>query len=262
MRGEVYVSIIYEKKDKIALITINRPEAMNALNVEAMEELEEVWLDFRDDDNIWVAIITGAGDKAFCAGADLKELIPEITEGRYELTPDMPAFLKNIEIFKPIIAAVNGYCLAGGTEMLQGTDIRIAAEHATFSLAEPRWGLFPAAGSTVRLPRQIPYCRAMEMLLTGRAITAQEALQWGLINQVVPLSELMPTAIRIAEKICENGPLAVRAIKESAVRCREIPRDYAYILETYYARRVYASRDAREGPRAFAEKRKPVFEGR
>ncbi len=256
------MEIIYEKKDRIAYITINRPEVMNAISPKALDDLGRVWIDIRGDDSLWVAVVTGAGDKAFCSGADLRELIPEISSGRFKLTPTMPAFLKNIQFYKPIVAAINGFCLAGGTELIQATDIRIAAEHATFSLAEPRWGLFPGGGSTVRLPRQIPYCRAMEILLIGDRITAQEALQIGLINKVVKKEELMPTAIKVAERICENGPLAVRAIKESVQRCFEVPIDYANILETYYAREVFATEDAKEGPRAFLEKRKPVFKGK
>jgi len=256
------MTVQYEKKDRIAFITLNRPEFMNCLNVQAMEDLGKIWSDFRDDEGLWVAIITGAGDKAFCAGADLKELIPEITSGRFKLTPHLPAFLKNINIYKPIIAAINGFCLAGGTELIQGTDIRIAAEHATFGLAEPKWALFPAAGSTVRLPRQIPYCRAMEILLTGDPVSAQEALQIGLINKVVKKEDLMPTAKKYAERICQNGPLAIKAIKESALRCYEVPIEYANILETYYAREIFASEDAKEGPKAFLEKRKPIFRGK
>ncbi len=255
-------SILYDKRDKVAYITINRPEVMNSLNIETMYELGRIWEEFRDDDQLWVAIVTGAGDTAFCAGADLRELIPEITSGRLKISPTMPAFLKNFPIYKPIISAINGFCLAGGTELIQGTDIRIAAEHATFGLAEPRWGLFPAAGSTVRLPRQIPYCRAMEILLVGDPISAQEALQIGLINRVVAREELMTTAERIAARICRNGPLAVRSIKESALRCYEIPIEYANVLESGYAREIFSTDDAKEGPIAFLEKRKPVFQGR
>lgn len=256
------MALIYEKRDKIAIITINRPEALNALDEETMSELGKAWIDVRDDPDVWVAIITGAGDKAFCVGADLKTYIPMITSGDLrQMTSDVAftAMLRGFDLWKPVIGAINGFCLAGGMELLQALDIRIAAEHATFTVAEVRWGLFPGGGSTVRLPRQIPYCRAMEILLTGDRITAQEAYEIGLVNKVVPLSELMPTAMKYAERICENGPLAVRAIKESVIRglCLEP----AYSIERLLSMMVFMSEDAREGPRAFMEKRKPVFKG-
>lgn len=254
------MAIIYEKRDRIAYLTLNRPEVMNALDPETILELEEASQDFNNDPDSWVLILTGAGDKAFCAGADLKKLIPAMTSGEMKMELSSKRFFS--DIYKPIIAAINGFCLAGGTEMIQGTDIRIAAEHATFGLAEPRWGLIPIGGSHVRLPRQIPWCRAMEILLIGDRISAQEALQIGLINKVVPLPELMPTAKRIAERICENGPLAVRTIKEIAVRALSMPMEQGFILETLMGQRVFASEDAKEGPRAFMEKRKPVFQGR
>jgi enoyl-CoA hydratase len=256
------MAIDYEKRGKIALITMNRPEAMNCINQTDMEELGRVWLDFRDDDKVRVAILTGAGEIAFSAGADLGELIPKLNSGEVPLLPTIPAYLKNIECFKPIVAAVNGFALAGGTEILQATDLRIAVKEATFGLPEVKLGLFPVAGSTVRLPRQIPYCRAMEILLLGDPITAEEALLMGLINQVVAREDLMSTAMNMAERLCENGPLAVTAIKESVLRCYDIPQEKGYFLETFLASRVFGTRDAAEGVRAFIEKRKPVFEGR
>lgn len=254
------MSIIFDKKDHIGYITINRPEVMNCLNDAALDDLASVWGEFRDDGELRVAIVTGAGDKAFCTGGDLKELIPRITTGNLAITPGrLQAFLKDFSVFKPIIAAVNGACLAGGMELMQGTDIRLAAEDAVFGLPEPRWGLFPAAGSTVRLPRQIPYCQAMEMLLVGEPITAAQALSMGLINRVVPRAELMSAAKQLAERIAENSPLAVQAIKKSVLKCADMPEERAFLLETFYARDVFASADAKEGPQAFVKKRQPKF---
>jgi len=256
------MGILYQKRDQVALVTMDRPEAMNCLDQAHVEELGRIWTDFSEDDQLTVAVLTGSGDNAFCAGADLKELIPKINLGQFPIQPTMPGFLKNIRCFKPIIAAVNGACLAGGLEMLQGTDIRIAVTEATFGLPEVKWGLFPAAGSTVRLPRQIPYCCAMEILLVGEPISAHRALEIGLINRVVPRTDLMPVAMKFASKLRGNGPLAVRAIKESALRARDLTEEGAFFLEAFLARQVFGSRDATEGPRAFVEKRKPVFEGR
>lgn len=256
------MAIIYQKEDGLALITISRPEARNCLDRADMDELGKAWLEFRDDPELRVAIITGAGDRAFCTGADLGDLIPGFNSGQVPISPTMPAFLKNIQCFKPIIAAVNGVCLAGGLEMLQGTDIRIAVSEATFGLPEVQLGLFPAAGSTVRMVRQIPYCCAMEMLLTGEPIAAQQALAMGLINRVVPRPALMDTARRIAGRLLKNGPLAVRAIKESVLRSLDLTVEGGYFLEAFIAGDVFGSQDASEGPRAFMEKRQPVFQGR
>lgn len=253
------MAIIYEKRDRIAYLTLNRPEAMNAIDPQTREEIAEASEDFNSDPDSWVLVLTGAGEKAFCAGADLKTLIPAITSGAIGIEVSFRPFFA--DIYKPIVAAINGFCLAGGTDLILGTDIRIAAEHATFALPEPRWGLVPI-GSHVRLPRQVPWCRAMEILLIGDPVTAQVAYEIGLINMVVPLPELMPTAQRIAERLCENGPLAVRTIKEIAVRALSMPMDQGFILESLMGQRVFASEDAKEGPRAFVEKRKPVFRGR
>jgi enoyl-CoA hydratase len=269
--------ILYEKKGRIAYLTINRPERRNALNFEAFGMLAKAWLDFRDDPDVWVAIITGAGDKAFCAGGDLKEFIPMVTQnigelsasgGTQTLGQDFPvnaslvAVLREVEIYKPIIAAVNGFCIAGGMEMLQGTDIRIAAEHATFGIGEPRRGLFPGGGSTTKLPRQIPFPWAMEILLTAEPISAQKAFHYGIVNDVVPLADLMPTATRYAELICKNGPLAVRKVKESALRGLGLSLKESLEQEMAYAAEVFSTEDAMEGIHAFQEKREPVWKGR
>lgn len=254
------MGILFEKKRGVAYITINRPEAMNALDPETGRELNEAFEEFKQDDSLQVAILTGAGDKAFCAGADLKRSIPQLTDREMPVEPTEVRFFS--DIYKPIITAVNGYCLAGGFEMMLGTDIRVAAEHARFGLPEVRWGLVPFAGSHVRLPRQLPWAFAMEVLLTGRQFTAQEALQMGLVNKVVPLEQLMETAEEYARMITANGPLAVRAVKEIVMRTLSLPMNQAFYWDAYMSSRVMASEDAKEGPRAFAEKRKPEFRGR
>ena len=252
---------LYEKKGRIAVMTFNRPEVMNAMNSEVQRLSAEAWEDFKNDPDLWVAILTGAGDRAFCAGADLKEM-PSRTGAETGRRWPRSSRRGMDDIFKPIIAAVNGFCVAGGMETLLGTDIRIAAEHATFGLLEVTRGLAPLGGSHIRLPRQIPYCRAMEILLTGDRFTAQEALQFGLINKVVPLPELMPTAMKIAERICENSPLAVRTAKEIVLRGLSMPMDQAFFLESSFGEEIFGSEDAKEGPKAFAEKRKPNYKGR
>jgi enoyl-CoA hydratase len=270
-------AVIYEKKDYIVYITLNRPEVHNAMNPEMVVRLAEAWLEFDADPEARVAIITGAGDQAFSAGADLKRLIPLVTRARApEDEWDRRVLEERIDgvrlidialmrlrpIYKPVIAAINGWCLAGGTELALATDIRIAAEHASLGLMEPKRGLVPGGGSMARLPRQIPYCKAMEILLTGDPIPAQEAYRIGLVNYVVPLAELMPTAERFARTIAENGPLAVRKIKETVIRSSGVPLEEAYRLENEASAVIMRSEDAREGARAFAEKRKPRFTGR
>ena len=252
-------TFLYEKRDKIAIMTINRPEAMNAFTAEMLRAMDAAFAEFNDDPDLWVAILTAAGGKAFSSGMDLKEAIPMLQAGDemgYEDHTKRPFS----DVFKPIIAAVNGLCIAGGTEFLQGTDIRIAAENATFGLGEVRWGIIPTGGSHVRLPRQIPWAVAMEMLLTGKPIDAQRAYNIGLVNQVVAADQLMPTALKWAETICKNGPLAVRTAKEIAVRALGL--EAGFVLEKALGARVLGSEDAKEGPRAFAEKRPPRFSGR
>jgi enoyl-CoA hydratase/carnithine racemase len=261
--------IIYEKKDKLVIITINRPDAMNAIDPETTEELGKAWMDFRDDPDLWVAILTGAGEKAFSAGADLKKMIPFLGKmtpferrHREENFPGFGGITRSLRIWKPTIAAINGFCLAGGLEMALSCDLRVAAEHATFGLMEVRWGIIPGAGGTQRLPRIIPLTKAMEMILMAQRIDAQEALRLGLVNRVVPGPEVMPTAMKMAEAILENGPLAVRAAKEAIIRGLSLPLDEGLRLEAILQSYLLRTEDAVEGPKAFAEKRKPQFKAK
>ncbi len=257
------MALLYEKKDRIAYITFNRPEAMNAMDPETYTQLSEAWIDVRDDPDVWVAIITGAGDKAFSAGADLKKTIGRPVDAwHFWQTQEEQILNRGLEVWKPIIAAVNGYCLAGGMTLLLATDIRIATETATFGLSEVSRGILPGNGGTQRTIQQLPYPIAMYFLLTGERMSAEDAMKAGLINKVVPSAELMPEAERIARKICENGPLAVRAIKELAVRGQYLPIEYGLRMEQAMSRLLLATEDAREGPKAFAEKRKAEFKGK
>ncbi len=265
-------SLLYEKDGHIAIITFNRPEAKNALDVESLVGYVEALEDFEADDNLRAVIVTGAGDEAFSSGADLGGLMPVLTgakkptnEAEEKLAKDPGMVVKctkGMKVYKPIIAAVNGICVAGGMEILQSHDIRVASEKATFGLSEVKRSIVPGGGSTVRLPQQIPYCMAMEILLTGDAIDAQEAWRLGLINKVVPHDKVMETARQYADVIAENGPLAVRAIKKSVIKSLSLTQEEAFAKETGIAVSVLSSEDAREGPRAFKEKRKPVYKGK
>ncbi len=257
------MKVLYEVKGKVAYITINRPEVMNAMDADVYAELSKAWIDVRDNPEVWVAIVTGAGEKAFTAGADLKSFIPRTPEkADFWLTQRNMILNRGLEIWKPVIAAVNGYCLAGGVTLLFATDIRIAAEHAVFEISEVKRGILPGNGGTQRALKQLPYAIAMEMILLGRRLTAQEALAYGLINRVVPIRDLMPTAEQCAEKLCENGPLALRAIKELAIRSQSLPLEYGIRLEESFQEFLKSTEDAKEGPKAFAEKRKPMYKAR
>ena len=262
----------YEKEGHVATLTMNRPEVRNALNAEMLCRLADAWQDVNDDPQTRVAILTGAGEQAFCAGADLDRLVrmmqglrpPETDFDRRivgDFTVIYKGLLRSFEVVKPIVAAVRGYCVAGGTEILQATDIRIAAEDARFAIAEVKHGLFPMGGSTVRLPRQIAFCHAMEILLMGEQLSAAEALRVGLINRVVPAAEVMAEARRVAEVIAANGPLAVQAVKRSVLAGLGRPTAEALDREQEIGIPVSMSEDAKEGTRAFKEKRKPVFRG-
>mgnify|MGYP000576562497 FL=1 len=262
-----------ERNGHVALITLNRPEARNALSPEMLVRLADAWITVRDDPEIRVAVVTGAGDKAFCSGADLGRLIPLMSRARppedewdRKLLADGETLgrglLRTFDVVKPVIAAINGHAIAGGMELVQGTDLRIASESAKFGVQEVKWAIFPGGGSTVRLPKQIPYARAMELLLTGDLITAAEALDLGFLNRVVAPAEVLPAALELAGRIAANGPIAVQAIRRSARECQGRPEAEAMKIESQMAAPVFRTQDAREGPLAFMQKRKPVFHGR
>ena len=250
-------------EDHVALITINRPERMNALDHEHYRALSEAWIRVRDDADIRSAIVTGAGERAFCAGADIKSLLPQPT-GMSDmwLTQKDQILNRGLEVWKPIIAAVNGVCMGGGTCMLFATDIRLAVPNAVFSLAEVKRGLVPGNGATQRVLSQLPYAIAMEMVLTGDSIDAEQAARWGLINRIVPADKLLETAFEYARRIGRNAPLAVQAAKELAIRARDVDLQTGLRMETVINRLLWETEDLKEGVSAFAEKRPPRFQGR
>lgn len=256
-----YEFIKYEKKGRLAYVTINRPERLNALHPPANAELYDAFSDFRDDPDVWVAIITGTGDRAFSAGNDLKYTAERGRRDRSREIARFGGITSNFECWKPIIAAVNGYALGGGLELAMACDIIVAADHAQVGLPEPRVGLIAGAGGVHRLPRHIPLKIAMGMLLSARRISVQEAHRLGLVNEVVPLKDLMPAAERWAREILEVAPLSARASKQMATQGLDWPLDVS--LNRTFTEQVKASTsdDFVEGPKAFAEKRKPNWKG-
>ena len=252
----------YTKEGKIAIFTINRPEALGALNVEGMRQLNNAFIDFRDDDELLVGIITGTGDKAFSAGVDIKDYLPFVKR-----TTDKPwkrpaGIMRELDIWKPLIAACNGLTYGGGLELALACDMVIASENATFALPEVTVGLCPGGGGTQRLPRVIPRRIAAEMLFTGKPIDAQEAYRIGLVNKVVPRDELMTEAKKLAETICQAAPLAVRTAKEAMMRGLDMSLAEGLRLEDDFQRYIMSTKDFEEGITAFREKRKPKFKGR
>jgi enoyl-CoA hydratase len=265
-------AVLFEKRGQVAWVTLNRPAAKNTMDAEVFVLLAQAWDEIRNDDEIRVAVLTGAGDEDFCCGGDLGAVIPLWTGARQpetELEKKLVAnpmlvddvMLKNEPLYKPIIGAINGRALGGGCEITLATDIRIAADHAIFGVPEPRSGVVPGAGTMVRLARQIPYAHAMKMMLTAQPVTAAEALSYGLVSEVVPLASLQQRAAELADVVAANAPLAMRAIKKTALDSHSWDWPEAFKLEMEQSAVVMMSQDAREGPRAFKQKRKPNFTG-
>ena len=267
------MTIDFDVQDRIATITLNRPEALNAMTPEMYRQLSEYWIEVRDNPEIWVAVVTGAPQptrpperQVFSAGADLKQTIgtqgPTGEAYRFWMTQSDQILNRGLEVWKPVVAAINGLCLAGGMTLLMATDIRIASEHAAFDLSEVKRGILPGNGGTQRTIRQLPYPIAMEVLLLGRRLTAERAAHFGLINEVVPHDDVLKVAQQRAEELRSMAPLAVQAIKELSVRAQYMPLADGLRMESAIAATLNRTEDAKEGPLAFAEKRKPEFHGR
>lgn len=263
--------LVVERRGQVLVVTLNRPEARNAFSASMLKGAHDAWHELDEDPDLRVGVLTGAGGH-FCSGMDLKALGEmDVVQSEAEVTPEghasdplevaWHALLRHFRPSKPIIAAVEGYCVAGGTEILQATEIRVAGSSAQFAIAEVRRGLFPLGGSTVRLQRQIPFTMAADLLLTGRMISADEARQIGLIGHVVPDGEALAKALELADLVAANGPLAVQAVLASMRATKDLPEGEALAKEQELGFPVFATNDAKEGPRAFAEKRTPNFTG-
>jgi len=254
--------ILYKKRGQTVVVTLNRPEAMNAINDEVRREFRDAIVRFRDDSDARTAIVTGAGDTSFSAGADLKEMSQRQQQrGSYwESTPGV--LMRQLEVWKPVIAAVNGYCLAGGLELALACDIRIASENASFALTEVTRGIIPGNGGTQLLPRTVPMGMALQLMFTGERIGAEEAYRIGLVNRVVPQSGLMTAAMELAQRINESAPISVRLVKEAALKGLDLPLMDGLRMESLFSLFVHTTEDAKEGPLAFAQKRKAEYKGR
>ena len=256
------MAVDYKLEGRIATITLNRPEAYNSIDIRALKELHDALTAFRDNEDAWVGIITGAGEKAFCSGADISEMLPFLKANAnkpWEI-PQTP--LGGMELYKPLIGAINGIAFGGGLEIALICDIRIAAEHARFGCPEVNLGIMPGWGATQRLPRIIPRAKAAELVFSGKPISAQEAYRIGLVNEVVPKMELMTRAQKWAEDLCQVSPLGVRAAKEAMIRGYSMPIDNGIKLESALFNYLLGTEDFIEGRDAFLNKRKPQFKGK
>lgn len=257
------MSVDFALDDGVATITINRPDRLNAMDADHYQALSDCWTRVRDDGNVRAAVVTGAGPKSFSVGADLKSFTARPAELSEFMTTQKGQLLnRGLEVWKPIIAAVNGFCLGGGMTLLLATDIRFAVPTATFGLTEVKRGLLPANGGTQRIAQQLPHAVAMKLLLTGETFDAKVAERWGLINEIVEAEQLMETAMSTARTIAKNAPLGVQSTKELAVRSRDLDLNSGLRLEQAMLRILQTSDDVQEGSRAFAEKREPLFQGR
>ena len=263
MSGDGGPRVLYEKKDGVARVTIDRPAVLNAMDLRTHEELARAWDDFESDDELRVAVLTGAGDRAFSVGQDLRERARLNAAGTTPTTfgsrgqPGWPRLTERFDLSKPVVARVDGYALGGGFELALACDIIVASDRSVFALPEVRLGLVPGAGGAFRLARQLPLKAAMGYLLTGRRMTAEVAMESGLVNEVVPADRLDACVAEWTDDLKRGAPLAVRAIKESVMRSLDMPLEAAFATPFEWERRRMHSEDAVEGPRAFAEKREP-----
>ena len=248
-----------DRDGAVATITIDRPGKLNALTLAMYDELGAAFAEVREDDRIAVAVLTGAGDRAFCVGADLGESIPALAADRFDISRWDGAHQKHSRLDKPVIAAVNGLCLGGGFEILLSTDLRLAADTAEFGLPETGVGVVPAGGTLARLVRQIPHALAMDLMLRGARIDAATAAQYGILNRVVPAAELASAARGLAEELLTRSRLAVATVKRAVRELADLPLESAFRVEALLGQRAFTSDDAREGLRAFAERRPPRF---
>jgi len=249
-------------EDGVALVTIDRPDKLNALTLKMYDDLADAFARARDDEAVGVVVLTGAGGRAFCVGADLHESIPALAEGRFDISRWDGAHQKHTTLYKPVIAAVNGLCLGGGLEILLSTDLRISSERARFAFPETGVGVVPAGGTLTRLVRQVPYAFAMELMLLGDQIDAETAHRVGLVNRVVPHDEVVPAALELARRLLSRSGTALEVVKSSVLQLADMPAEAAFHAEALYGQRAFASEDAREGLAAFAERRPAAFPSR
>lgn len=256
------MNVIYEKRGPVAVFTLNRPDELNAIDMELLRSLSRALCDFKDDDTLQAGIITGAGQRAFSIGADVNSLLPEMKNNGSSSLPQPPTNMRGLTLYKPLIAAINGAAFGGGLELALACDLRIASERAMMGLPEVNLGIIPGWGGTQRLMRLIPQCKAAEMLFTGKPIDAREAYRIGLVNKIVAPEKLMDEALQMAEQVLRPAPLAVRAAKQAMLQGANLSLDSGLRLEKSLFEMLTSSRDFCEGLAAKNEKRKPNFEGR